>query len=149
MKHVDKEISKYTKERELLNMNLQRREEDGSFLEATTDEQLVTQLNMRGKGTLMQLLKEGHYLHSTGQAKHRIEEDQWIELGAGTKVDEFLGMRHSSQTRLDVEDRLNQNMDQTMDHGPERNTRIYTKARFRYEPKNINACNWVSWKEAS
>jgi hypothetical protein len=112
MKHVNNEISKYTKERELLNMNLRRREEDGSFLEATTNEQLVAQLNMQGKGTLMQLLKEGHYLHSTGQAKHRIEEDQWIELGAGTKVDEFLGMRHSSQTKLDAEDRLNQNMEQ-------------------------------------
>ena len=110
MKHVDNEISKYNKERELLNRNLQRREEDGSFLEAKTDEQLVAQLNVQGKNTLMQLLKEGHYLHSTGQAKHRIEEDQWIELGAGTKVDEFLGMRHSSETKLDVEDRLNQNI---------------------------------------
>ena len=106
IKHVELLITKYAKDREQLNRNLHREEFDGSFLEAKTNEQVAAQLNLKTKSTLMELLRQGHYLHMTGQAKDRIEADQWIELGAGTSVDQFLGMQQSSQAKLDADERL-------------------------------------------
>ena len=99
-------IQKYTKEREMLNLNIQRKEEEGSFLEAKTNAELMVQLDVKNKATLFELLKQGHYLHTTGQAKTRIDADQWIELGAGTSVDSMLGIQHTTQARLNEEDRF-------------------------------------------
>ena len=103
-------IQKYTKERETLNLNIQRREEEGSFLEAKTNAELMVQLDVKNKATLFELLKQGHYLHTTGQAKTRIDADQWIELGAGTSVDSMLGIQHTTQARLNEEDRFLPNL---------------------------------------
>eukprot|EP00944_MAST-04C_sp_MAST-4C-sp1_P008598 g8598.t1 len=103
-------IQKYTKERETLNLNIQRKEEEGSFLEAKTNAELMVQLDVKNKATLFELLKQGHYLHTTGQAKTRIDADQWIELGAGTSVDSMLGIQHTTQARLNEEDRFLPNL---------------------------------------
>ena len=103
-------IQKYTKEREILNLNIQRKEEEGSFLEAKTNAELMVQLDVKNKATLFELLKQGHYLHTTGQAKTRIDADQWIELGAGTSVDSMLGIQHTTQSRLNEEDRFLPNL---------------------------------------